>query len=121
MPSGPSARAAIVVAVVAGSLAIVGCGVASSNVTGDKPGDGKQIFADAGCGGCHTLAAAGSDGTSGPNLDDLAPTAAAVSAQVKSGGGGMPAFAGKLTAKQIAAVAAFVSAPAYENAPRNAS
>jgi len=31
---------------------------------------GKAVFASAGCGGCHTLAAAGSSGTTGPNLDD---------------------------------------------------
>lgn len=33
-----------------------------------KP-DGKQLFAANGCGGCHTLGAAGSSGTIGPNLD----------------------------------------------------
>src|SRR5215210_7298384 len=51
---------------------------------------GEQIFADEGCGGCHTLADAGASGTSGPNLDDLAPDAATVEAKVKSGGGSMP-------------------------------
>lgn len=35
---------------------------------------GAQLFASAGCGSCHTLAAAGSTGTTGPNLDEfLAP------------------------------------------------
>ena len=34
-----------------------------------KP-DGKAIFASAGCGGCHTLKAAGASGNVGPNLDD---------------------------------------------------
>lgn len=35
---------------------------------------GAQLFASAGCGGCHTLAAAGTTGTTGPNLDEfLAP------------------------------------------------
>ena len=32
--------------------------------------DGKEIFATA-CGPCHTLAAAGTDGVVGPNLDQL--------------------------------------------------
>ena len=32
---------------------------------------GKQVFASNGCGGCHTLAAAGSSGTTGPSLDNL--------------------------------------------------
>jgi len=31
--------------------------------------DGAQVFDDQGCGGCHTLAAAGSTGTTGPVLD----------------------------------------------------
>jgi cytochrome c oxidase subunit 2 len=33
-------------------------------------GPGGQIFADNGCGACHTLAAAQSNGNVGPNLDD---------------------------------------------------
>jgi cytochrome c oxidase subunit 2 len=32
---------------------------------------GKQVFAANGCGGCHTLADAGSNGQIGPNLDDV--------------------------------------------------
>ena len=58
-------------------------------------GPGAQVFADAGCGSCHTLQAAGSTGTLGPNLDQLKPTRDVVAAQVKSGGGGMPSFAGQ--------------------------
>jgi mono/diheme cytochrome c family protein len=30
---------------------------------------GKKVFTDAGCGGCHTFAAAGASGAVGPNLD----------------------------------------------------
>lgn len=37
-------------------------------------GPGAQVFASNGCGGCHTLAAAETGGTVGPNLDEfLAP------------------------------------------------
>ena len=37
-------------------------------------GPGAQVFANNGCGGCHVLAAAGSGGVTGPNLDEfLAP------------------------------------------------
>ncbi len=36
---------------------------------------GKQAFAANGCGGCHTLKAAGSGGNVGPNLDKLATDA----------------------------------------------
>jgi mono/diheme cytochrome c family protein len=48
-------------------------------------GPGAQVFANNGCGGCHTLAAAGSGGVTGPNLDEfLAPddNAAAVEAMI---------------------------------------
>ena len=33
--------------------------------------DGAQVFDDQGCGGCHTLSAAGSSGTVGPVLDSV--------------------------------------------------
>lgn len=36
-------------------------------------GLGAQVFAGNGCGGCHTLAAAESGGTVGPNLDEVLP------------------------------------------------
>jgi cytochrome c553 len=72
------------------------------------PVAGKQVFASAGCGGCHTLKAAGSSGTVGPNLDVLKPTEPRVAHQVEVGGGPMPSFKGTLSAKQIQDVAAFV-------------
>ena len=40
-------------------------------LTGDAAA-GETVFASAGCGACHTLSAAGSSGTVGPNLDDAA-------------------------------------------------
>jgi mono/diheme cytochrome c family protein len=55
------------------------------------------------------LAAAGSHGQIGPNLDRLRPSFAAVKTQVEQGGSGMPAFAGQLTPAQIRDVAAFVA------------
>jgi len=36
-------------------------------------GPGAQVFANNGCGGCHTLKAAGSGGVTGPNLDEVLP------------------------------------------------
>jgi mono/diheme cytochrome c family protein len=36
-------------------------------------GPGAQVFANNGCGSCHTLAAAGTSGTNGPNLDEVLP------------------------------------------------
>jgi mono/diheme cytochrome c family protein len=74
--------------------------------------DGAAVYASAGCGGCHTLAAAGSTGAVGPNLDDLMPSKEQVEDQVRSGGGGMPSFADQLSDAQIAAVAEYVSSSA---------
>jgi len=36
-------------------------------------GPGAQVFANNGCGGCHTLSAAKSGGVTGPNLDEVLP------------------------------------------------
>jgi len=36
-------------------------------------GAGAQVFANNGCGGCHTLAAAKSGGVTGPDLDEVLP------------------------------------------------
>lgn len=36
-------------------------------------GPGAQVFANSGCGGCHTLAAAKTGGTVGPDLDEVLP------------------------------------------------
>jgi len=73
--------------------------------------DGKTIFSSE-CASCHTLKAAGSSGTVGPNLDQLKPALAVVQRQVTNGGAVMPAFKGKLSQQQIAAVAKFVSTSA---------
>lgn len=64
--------------------------VASGNAIA---GDGAGVWHGAGCGSCHTLAAAGSTGTIGPNLDQARPSAAEVVTEVTNGGGGMPSFA----------------------------
>lgn len=79
---------------------------------------GKEIFVAAGCGGCHTLADAGTSGDQGPSLDELAQVAAkqggspedyvlesilkpdAVVAQGFTAGV-MPSFEGKLSKKQL--------------------
>jgi cbb3-type cytochrome c oxidase subunit III len=70
--------------------------------------NGKQIFVTK-CGGCHTLKAAGTTGTQGPNLDQLKPSFAIAKNQVIKGGGIMPAFKGVLTDAQINAVAKYVA------------
>ncbi len=71
--------------------------------------DGESIFASAGCGGCHTLSAAGSGGTVGPNLDEAKPSLELAVDRVTNGQGGMPSFKGQLSEEQIEAVAKFVA------------
>ena len=70
--------------------------------------NGKQIFV-AKCGSCHTLKAAGTTGTQGPNLDVLKPPFPIAKNQVIKGGGIMPAFKGVLNDAQINAVARYVA------------
>ena len=111
-----------VAAYVAKCAANPGCGITASR-TGPvtNPGavttpggtkaapDGKQVFASAGCGGCHTLKDAGSSGNVGPNLDQLKPSKDRVAKQVTNGGAAMPAFKGQFSDAQIQAVAAYVA------------
>jgi cbb3-type cytochrome c oxidase subunit III len=90
------------VALVAGNPSAAGPANATS---------GKDIFL-ANCGSCHTLAAAGTSGKIGPNLDQLKPSLSRVERQVTNGGSAMPAFKGKLTPAQITAVAKYVASVA---------
>ena len=102
-------------ALVLATLALAACG--SRGGGGGQGGgggatqatSGEAIFKQAGCGGCHTLAAAGAQGQGGPNLDQLKPSAAVAERQVRSGGGGMPAFGDQLSDQQIKAVADYVA------------
>ena len=70
---------------------------------------GESVFKSAGCGSCHTLAAANAHGQIGPNLDKLKPPYDLVRVQVERGGGTMPSFREQLTAVQIRDVAAYVA------------
>jgi mono/diheme cytochrome c family protein len=125
-------RPGLIAALLLGALALAGCN--SEGVTSATPktvvgtgatstqtfpivpafklkGDSKKgssVFASAGCGGCHTLAAAHASGTIGPNLDSLKPDYRAVTAQVTNGSAGMPSFKKSLSTQQIANVAAYV-------------
>jgi mono/diheme cytochrome c family protein len=73
-----------------------------------NPANGKSIFSSAGCSSCHTLAAAGSSGTVGPNLDDAKPSYELAVTRVTEGQGGMPSFKDQLEPQEIADVARFV-------------
>jgi outer membrane protein assembly factor BamB len=79
--------------------------------TGPKAGgtaNGASLFTE-NCASCHVLAAANATGMVGPNLDQVKPSKAVVVRQVTNGGGGMPAFGGRLSAEQIDAIAAYVA------------
>jgi cytochrome c553 len=69
---------------------------------------GAQVFASAGCGGCHTMSAANASGGVGPNLDDAKPDHDLVVDRVTNGQGVMPSFKGQLSDQQIQDVAAYV-------------
>jgi len=59
--------AAATFAVVA--LSTGGAGKPGAARPGDSAAAGRAVFARMGCGGCHALAAAGTDGEIGPDLD----------------------------------------------------
>jgi mono/diheme cytochrome c family protein len=84
-------------------------GTTTGGGAGEAP-DGEAIFAEAGCGGCHTLEAAGTSGNVGPNLDDAKPPKELVIERVTNGQGAMPSFKDKYSPEQIAAVADYVVA-----------
>ena len=105
------------------SLALAGCGgggdddgaaeepPAATDEGGGTEGNaeaGAQLFADNGCGNCHTLEAAGTTGTTGPNLDEVQPSFDAAVEQITNGGGVMPAFGDSLSDQQIRDLAAYV-------------
>ena len=94
---------------IAGLAGLAACGARARQTT--PPLDGRAIFQTAGCGRCHTLAAAGTHGEIGPNLDTFRPrpTRSSVLFRLTYGAGGMPSFAGRLTERQMEAVADFVA------------
>lgn len=79
----------------------------ASTVEGDAAA-GEEVYASAGCGGCHALEAAGSSGTVGPDLDESQPDLALVVDRVTNGQGAMPSFKDQLSEEEIANVAAYV-------------
>ena len=81
---------------------------AGGATTGDAAA-GKEVFTEAGCGSCHTLADAGSTGDVGPDLDNVKPPFGRVVRCVTNGIEPMPSFKDSLTEQQILDVAAYVA------------
>lgn len=123
-------RTTALVAVSATAALAAGCGNSSDNgSSGNSSGNGsssntqsksqmvqgstgKEIFNNAGCVSCHTLAAAGGQGNIGPNLDQKKPSKDIVVEKVTNGDGPMPSFKDRLTTAQINTVAEYVSSVA---------
>jgi len=63
------ARAVAVAVAVVLALALAACG-GSGGGSGSVVDRGKKLFVDEGCGSCHTVAAAGTAGTIGPDLEE---------------------------------------------------
>jgi mono/diheme cytochrome c family protein len=84
---------------------------ASQSATTSKPTttaapNGKDLFV-AKCGSCHTLKAAGTTGTTGPNLDQQKPAKPEILSDIKTGPAVMPA--NLYTGADAQAVATFVA------------
>jgi cytochrome c oxidase subunit I len=84
-------------------------GAPAASAQGGGTAAGRQVFLSAGCGGCHTLAAAGTTGTGGPDLDRARPSRALALERVRNGRGAMPSFRGRLTPAEITSVAEYVA------------
>jgi cytochrome c6 len=83
-----------------------------------NPTLGEIVFVTEGCGGCHTLAAAGvignidEQGSVAPDLDEAKASYDEIVEVVTNGRGAMPSFQGDITPKDIRDVAAYVSSVA---------
>jgi mono/diheme cytochrome c family protein len=113
------AAAALAFAVVALGVGIEGDAIsprASAPQSGHE--SGRAVFARMGCGSCHALAAAGSSGQMGPDLDSALEhhTRASLIAQITNpaADGGFSAmpddFAGRMTARELDSLVDFLLA-----------
>lgn len=88
--------------------AVAGTGATPTPPDSGEAADGASIFT-ANCAACHVLAAAGTSGTVGPNLDQSRPSRELAVDRVTNGRGAMPAFRDTLSPEQIRAVAEYVA------------
>jgi mono/diheme cytochrome c family protein len=91
------------------AIALAGCGGSAAPSRADLRAEGRDVFMRNGCGGCHTLRAAGSHGTFGPNFETSEKlTRPQIVQQLNGGTGGMPSFRDRLSERQKKAVAEFL-------------
>jgi cytochrome c6 len=94
-----------------GPLLLTACLTTAAAAEVDKA-EGRRLFTQVavpGCGICHVLDHAGTEGAIGPNLDELKPDAARVAKAVRNGIGQMPAFPA-LNATQVDVLSRYVAA-----------
>ncbi len=83
---------------------------AVSTVDAAKMAKGRDVFANYGCGSCHTLGDAGANGHVGPAFDgDSNLSESFVADRVTNGQGPMPAFGGQMQPDEVAAIAYYVT------------
>lgn len=104
----PDARLRIAfLAPVAVALIAAGCGGDGEARVSADPAS-AALFTSVGCGDCHALADAGTSGTTGPDLDERAPTADQARVAMQTGPGLMVPFTDRLTPEQIEQLATYV-------------
>ncbi len=118
-------RGALLLIAVAAAATVAGCGTEGVELSDNDPDyEGAQIFAER-CSGCHTLSAAGTQGTAnrservqGPNFDQRRETLEDVIYAIRNGG-----FSGAIMPQNIVVgedaekVAAFVAKYAGKDVP----
>ncbi len=71
---------------------------------------GRDLFANYGCGSCHSLSDAGATGHVGPSFDGNANlTRDFIVNRVTNGQGSMPAFSGQMTPEEITDLASYLT------------
>jgi mono/diheme cytochrome c family protein len=81
---------AVVVAGALAALGSAGCGGVDQTAGSIANESAGKAFFQESCGGCHTLKAAGTEGTVGPNLDSVKPSVERVQTAIRLGPGPMP-------------------------------
>lgn len=81
---------AVVVVGALAALGSAGCGGVDQTAGSVANEDAGKAFFQESCGGCHTLKAADTNGTVGPNLDALKPSREQVQTAIRLGPGPMP-------------------------------